>query len=213
MNTELVPRIVRCVKRECGRPRISRIGPTSRHAQLLAHFMPREAKKSEFRKWPLGAFLRRSIQTTPCVFVHNSRCAKSSAVDYPVSRTAERRARVSQNSRFSSILDRLSLFLDAPTRSSRPSQERKLHCSYNSTHFRDFPFDRLRSRTPRPPPSSSMKSIPAVVIAARIFLAVCSRPPSSPSTDSRRATVGSETPDFSAKSACDQPSSARAALT
>src|SRR5215468_1047123 len=69
------------------------------------------------------------------------------------------------------------------------------------------------SRTPRPPPFSSMNSIPAISIAVLIFSAVSSRPPNSPSTDSRRATVGSETPECCARSAWDQPSRARAALT
>jgi hypothetical protein len=68
------------------------------------------------------------------------------------------------------------------------------------------------SRTPGPPPFSSMNSMPAASIAARIFPVVSSLPPSSPSADSRRATVGSETPDASAKSAWDQPSRARAAF-
>jgi hypothetical protein len=81
-----------------------------------------------------------------------------------------------------------------------------------SNHFRNLCFDRLRRRTPEPPPFSSMNKTPAPSIAARIFSAVSSRPPSSPSIDSRRATVGSDTPDLLAKSACDQPSRARAAL-
>jgi hypothetical protein len=84
--------------------------------------------------------------------------------------------------------------------------------SHRPIHFSDFSFDRLRRRTPEPPPFSLMNVIPAPSIAARIFSAVSSRPPSSPSIDSRRATVGSDIPDFSAKSACDQPSRARAAL-
>ena len=69
------------------------------------------------------------------------------------------------------------------------------------------------SRTPRPPPFSSINSTPAISIAVLIFSAVSSRPPNLPSTDSSRATVGSETPECCAKSAWDQPSRARAALT
>jgi hypothetical protein len=44
----------------------------------------------------------------------------------------------------------------------------------------------------------------------RIFSAVPSRPPSSPSIDSSLAMVGSDTADRSAKTACDHP---RTALT
>ncbi len=77
---------------------------------------------------------------------------------------------------------------------------------------RGFGRRRFRSRTPAPPPSSSMNSMPPASIAARIFSAVPSRPPSSPSTDSSLAIVGSETPDRSAKSAWDHASRARAAF-
>jgi hypothetical protein len=70
----------------------------------------------------------------------------------------------------------------------------------------------LRNRTPDPPPFSAIDSIPADSIAARILSAVPSRPPSSPSTHSSRATVGSDTFDRSAKSAWDHPSNARAAF-
>ena len=73
--------------------------------------------------------------------------------------------------------------------------------------------DLFLSRTPRPPPFSSMNSTPAISIAVLIFSAVSSRPPNLPSADSSRATVGSETPECCAKSAWDQPSRARAALT
>ena len=73
-------------------------------------------------------------------------------------------------------------------------------------------FGGLRSRTPGPPPFSSMNWIPPFSNAARIFCTVASRPPSSPSTDSKRAIVGSETPDADARSDWDQPNSARPAF-
>jgi hypothetical protein len=57
-----------------------------------------------------------------------------------------------------------------------------------------------------------MNSTPAASIAARNFCVVSSRPPSSPSAASSRATVGSEIPEQSDKSACDQASSALAAF-
>src|SRR6516164_7452032 len=57
-----------------------------------------------------------------------------------------------------------------------------------------------------------MNSTPADAIALTIFSAVSSRPPSGPSDDSRRLTVGIDTSEDLAKSSCDQPSSARAAL-
>lgn len=41
---------------------------------------------------------------------------------------------------------------------------------------------------------------------------VALRPPSSPSPASSRFTVGSDTPERDARSACDQPRSARAAF-
>jgi hypothetical protein len=72
---------------------------------------------------------------------------------------------------------------------------------------------RFRSLTPGPPPFSSMSSMPPASSAARIFLIVSSRPPNSPSAVSSRAIVGSETPDWRAKSDWDHPRSARAALT
>jgi hypothetical protein len=71
----------------------------------------------------------------------------------------------------------------------------------------------LRSRTPGPPPFLSTNSMPLASNAARIFLTVSPRPPNSPSTDSRRAIVGSEMPECRAKSDWDQPSRARAPLT
>ena len=67
-------------------------------------------------------------------------------------------------------------------------------------------------RTPAPPPFSSIKTTPAASIAVRSLIAVISRPPNLPSLDSRRAIVGSEMPDAFAKSPCDQPSKALAAL-
>jgi len=70
----------------------------------------------------------------------------------------------------------------------------------------------LRRRTPLPPPFSSINWIPPFSNAARIFCTVASRPPSSPSTDSKRAIVGSETPDADARSDWDQPNSARPAF-
>ena len=79
-------------------------------------------------------------------------------------------------------------------------------------YFRDLSFAGFRRRTPDPPPFSSMNSTPAASIAARNFWMVSARPPIVPSTDSSRATVGSETPERSAKSACDQARSALAAL-
>lgn len=49
--------------------------------------------------------------------------------------------------------------------------------------------------------------------ASRILAAVSLLPPKGPSTDSRRAMVGPETPEAFARSAWDQASKARAALT
>jgi hypothetical protein len=80
-------------------------------------------------------------------------------------------------------------------------------------YFRDLSFGGFRRRTPGPPPFSSMNSTPAASIAARNLCVVSSRPPSSPSAASSRATVGSEIPERSAKSACDQASSALAAFS
>jgi hypothetical protein len=68
-------------------------------------------------------------------------------------------------------------------------------------YFLDFPVAGFRRRTPGPPPFSSMNSTPAASIAVRNLWVVSSRPPSSPSTASSRATVGSEIPELSAKSA------------
>jgi hypothetical protein len=61
-------------------------------------------------------------------------------------------------------------------------------------------FGDFRSRTPGPPPFSSMNWIPPFSKAACILCTVASRPPSWPSTDSRRAMVGSEIPDSDARS-------------
>lgn len=55
--------------------------------------------------------------------------------------------------------------------------------------------------------------MPLACSASRILAAVSLLPPKGPSTDSRRAMVGSETPDAFARSACDHASKARAALT
>jgi YqaJ-like viral recombinase domain len=71
----------------------------------------------------------------------------------------------------------------------------------------------LRSLTPGPPPFASMNSMPPASSAARILRVVSPLPPNSPSADSSRAIVGSETFDRSAKSDCDHPSRARAAFT
>ena len=70
----------------------------------------------------------------------------------------------------------------------------------------------LRRRTPCPPPFSSMNSTPADLIALIIRSAVSPRPPKRPSTASRRLMVGIDTSAALARSSCDQPSSARAAL-
>jgi hypothetical protein len=67
------------------------------------------------------------------------------------------------------------------------------------------------NRTPGPP--SSMNSIPADSNAPRMLLDVSSRPPNVPSKDSSRAIVGSDMPEWRAKSAYDQASRALAALT
>ena len=72
---------------------------------------------------------------------------------------------------------------------------------------------RLRSRTPGPPPFSSLNSMPAFSRAVLILSAVFGRPASlAHQTDSNRAMVGSEIDEYCAKSPCDQPSKARAAL-
>jgi hypothetical protein len=72
---------------------------------------------------------------------------------------------------------------------------------------------RFRNRTPGPPPSSSMNSTPPLRRAIEIFFTVSPRPPNSPFADSSRAIVGSETPEWRAKSDWDQPRSARAAFS
>jgi hypothetical protein len=71
----------------------------------------------------------------------------------------------------------------------------------------------LRSRTPCPPPFSSMKSTPADLIALTIRSAVSPRPPRVPSKASRRLIVGIDTSAALARSSWDQSSSARAALS
>jgi hypothetical protein len=71
----------------------------------------------------------------------------------------------------------------------------------------------LRRRTPCPPPFSSMKSTPPDLIAPTIRSAVSPRPPRGPSKASSRLMVGIDTSAAFARSSCDQPSSARAALT
>ena len=81
------------------------------------------------------------------------------------------------------------------------------------SHFCDFSDDRLRRRTPGPPPFSSMNSTPARSNAVRIFLPVPLRPPRGPSLASSLLIVGSETSAVSANCSCDQATSARAALT
>lgn len=58
-----------------------------------------------------------------------------------------------------------------------------------------------------------MKSTPARSSAARIFLAVSSRPPSGPSCASNRFIVGMEMSAAVASRSCDQASSDRAALS
>jgi len=70
----------------------------------------------------------------------------------------------------------------------------------------------LRRRTPCPPPFSSMKSTPADLIAPTIRSAVSPRPPRGPSKASSRLMVGIDTSAAFARSSCDQPNSARAAL-
>jgi hypothetical protein len=54
--------------------------------------------------------------------------------------------------------------------------------------------------------------MPAFSIAVFIFVAVPARPPNSPSVDSSRAIVGSDTEEWLAKSPWDQPSKALAAF-
>ncbi|MGY3408433.1 hypothetical protein ACVWZV_004546 [Bradyrhizobium sp. GM5.1] len=70
----------------------------------------------------------------------------------------------------------------------------------------------LRKRTPVPLLSSPRNSTPAEVSAPTILAPVSARPPSTPSGASRRFIVGIETSAAVAKSSCDQPKSARAAL-
>ena len=72
---------------------------------------------------------------------------------------------------------------------------------------------RFVSRTPAPPPFSEINSIPPFTSAATSFSAVSGRPPIGPSALSKRAIVGSETPDSLAKSLCDQAKRARAAFS
>lgn len=54
---------------------------------------------------------------------------------------------------------------------------------------------------------------PAASKAVQMASPVAALPPISPSADSSRLIVGSETPDARARSDCDQPSNARAAFT
>jgi hypothetical protein len=77
----------------------------------------------------------------------------------------------------------------------------------------DLSLPGLRSRTPCPPPFSAMNSTPADLIAPTIRSEVPPRPPKGPSIASRRLMVGIDTSAAFAKSSCDQPNSARAALT
>jgi hypothetical protein len=69
------------------------------------------------------------------------------------------------------------------------------------------------SRTPGPPPFSSMNSMPAACNAIRILFAVSLLPPRGPSVASNLLMVGMETWAATANSPCDQAKSARAALT
>src|ERR1700722_64744 len=71
---------------------------------------------------------------------------------------------------------------------------------------------RFARRTPAPPPFSAINSMPACLRAATRASAVSMRPPTSPSEASNLFTVGAETPELSARSVCDQPSRALAAL-
>ena len=73
--------------------------------------------------------------------------------------------------------------------------------------------ERRDKRTPKPPPFSGINSIPATTNALIIFFPVSGRPPSNPSSASRRAIVGSDTAECSARSPCDHPNNARAAFT
>jgi hypothetical protein len=75
-----------------------------------------------------------------------------------------------------------------------------------------FSFGALRKRTPGPPPSALMNSIPATCKAFRIFSPVSLRPPSGPSPASNRFIVGSETRAAAARFSCDQAKRARAAF-
>jgi hypothetical protein len=70
----------------------------------------------------------------------------------------------------------------------------------------------LVSRTPIPPPFSGRNSIPPSLSADRSASRVSARPPTSPSAASNLLIVGTEMPDRAARSSCDQPSSALAAL-
>ncbi len=70
---------------------------------------------------------------------------------------------------------------------------------------------RLRSRTPGPPPFSSMNSIPAPSSAFRSAVAVDACAAIGPAFDSRRLIVDKETEEAAERSYCSQRSSARAA--
>lgn len=58
----------------------------------------------------------------------------------------------------------------------------------------------FRSRTPTPPPFSSINRMPAAVSAVRILVVVSARPPSGPSDASNLLIVGIETLAAAAKS-------------
>ncbi|MET3795026.1 GSU2403 family nucleotidyltransferase fold protein [Aquamicrobium terrae] len=83
----------------------------------------------------------------------------------------------------------------------------------NGSTLWSYELERRVIRTPGPPPFPGMNSMPALSKAVSIFAAVSRRPPRTPSSASRRAIVGSETPEWLARSPCDHPKSARAALT
>ena len=71
----------------------------------------------------------------------------------------------------------------------------------------------FRRRTPGPPPFSAMNSIPAFSRAFRNFTIVPSCAANAPGWVSSRFTLGSDTPEASARSLCSHRSRARAART
>lgn len=71
---------------------------------------------------------------------------------------------------------------------------------------------RFAKRTPSPPPFSGMSSIPPALSAVRTASRVSERPPRSPSAASNLLIVGAERPDRAARSSCDHPNKALAAL-